>query len=60
MLKLVKQILEAQKKLREAISAPEKEQIEKRIAILDDQIDRAVYELYELTEKEIAIVESET
>ncbi len=36
----------------------EKDYLEKRCSIIDRQIDRLVYEIYGLTEEEIAIVEN--
>jgi hypothetical protein len=53
LVELVDQILVAQSNLRESATELDR----KRIAILDAQIDRAVYELYGLTEEEIAVVE---
>jgi hypothetical protein len=52
---LVNQMLNLQKKLTEA-KMPQARQIE----TTDKQIDQLVYELYDLTEEEIKIVESET
>lgn len=39
--------------------APEsvKKQLETQLAVTDRQIDRLIYDLYELTDKEIALVE---
>jgi len=54
---LVDSMLELQKKYREARMERDKELYERQIKIVDAQIDRLVYDLYGLTEEEIAIVE---
>lgn len=54
---LVDQMLEAQKTLHAAKTSRDKELAEKRVTIIDTQIDALVYKLYGLTEEEIAIVE---
>ncbi len=54
---LVDQILEAQKKYHEVKNDSDKKIYKQRIDILDSQIDKLVYELYELTDEEIKIVE---
>ncbi len=54
---LVQQMLELQKRLSKAKAADEKMSLEREMQQTDDQIDRLVYELYGLTEKEIEIVE---
>ena len=43
-----------------ARTAQDKTAIQRQIDATDRQIDRLVYELYELTDKEIAIVEEAT
>ena len=58
--KLVDSMLTLRKHLTAADSAREKEVIERQIKATDGEIDRLVYELYELTDEEIAIVESAT
>ncbi len=50
-------MLEVQKKLHTATSESDKKLYEHRAKILDNQIDKLVYELYELTSEEIKIVE---
>ncbi|AGT43495.1 hypothetical protein [Treponema pedis] len=52
-------MLETQSRLQQAISDEDKKLLEQRAAILDKQIDKAVYTLYGLTEEEIGIVEGE-
>ena len=37
----------------------DKKLLEQRVAIIDKQIDKAVYKLYDLTEEEVKIVEGE-
>ncbi|MGL4944578.1 MAG: Eco57I restriction-modification methylase domain-containing protein, partial [Thermoguttaceae bacterium] len=54
---LVEQMLSAQEKLLAAISDTDRKTHTQRIEILDQQIDAIVYELYELTDEEIRIVE---
>jgi hypothetical protein len=51
-------ILEAKKHLGKAKTDKDKTYYENKYAALDRQIDRLVYELYELTQEEIALVES--
>ena len=58
MVQLVDQMLEARKQLAAARSEGDKNFYESKCATLDRQIDSLVYELYELTPDEIAIVES--
>ena len=48
------------KRLESAGTAHQKTVLERQIAATDQQIDRLVYELYELTEEEIKIVEEAT
>jgi len=55
---LVEQMLEAKKQLASARTERDKTFYENKCATLDRQIDSLVYELYELTPAEIAIVES--
>ncbi|KKG69941.1 hypothetical protein DU63_13065 [Methanosarcina mazei] len=54
---LVKQMLEMNKKLDNSKLGSEKEMIQRRIAATDAEINRLVYQLYDLTEEEIKIVE---
>lgn len=54
----VDQMLETKKQLHTAKTESEKEYLEKKCANIDRQIDALVYELYELTPEEIAIVEN--
>jgi len=55
--RLVEQMLTAQKQLAAAQSDKDKEYYDHRCESLDRQIDTLVYELYGLTDEEIAIVE---
>jgi predicted nucleic acid-binding Zn-ribbon protein len=57
MVALVEQMLSLHKKLAEAKTDHEKTNLQRQIDATDRQIDRLVYELYELTEEEIKIVE---
>jgi len=50
-------MLELQKKCPEARMDSAKELYERQIKIVDKQIDRLVYDLHELTEEEIKVVE---
>ena len=52
-------MLDLHKKLRTVRTPHEKETLQRQIDATDQQIDRLVYELYELTEEEIKIVEGE-
>ena len=52
-----KNLLELQKKYHDARMEQDKEVYERQIKMVDAQIDRLVYELYELTAEEIEIVE---
>ncbi|MGI5107293.1 N-6 DNA methylase [Treponema socranskii] len=54
---LADQMLETQSKLQQAFSDEDKKLLEQRAAIIDKQIDKAVYQLYGLTEDEVKIVE---
>ncbi len=53
-------MLEAKQKLFAAKTGEETNRLELLCASLDRQIDEAVYELYDLTEEEIKIVEDST
>ena len=50
-------MLDLHKKLRTVKTPHEKETLQRQIDAVDDQIDKLVYELYDLTEDEIRIVE---
>jgi hypothetical protein len=54
---LVENMLELQKKYHETRMEQDKELYERQMKIVDAQIDRLVYKLYDLTTEEIAIVE---
>ncbi len=54
---LVENMLELQKKSHDAKMERDKELYERQIKIVDAQIDRLVYDLYELTEDEVKVVE---
>ena len=58
-IKLADQMLETQGRLQQALSGDAKKLLKQRAAILDKQIDNAVYKLYNLTEDEVKIVEGE-
>jgi hypothetical protein len=55
----VEAMLEAKKQLAKAKTDKDKAYYENKCAAIDRQIDRLVYKLYELTEKEIQIVEQQ-
>ncbi|MBA4397494.1 MAG: restriction endonuclease subunit M, partial [Syntrophus sp. (in: bacteria)] len=57
MVALVEQMLSLHRKLAEAKTDHEKTTLQRQIDATDRQIDRLVYELYELTDEEIRIVE---
>jgi len=59
MVQLVETMLDLHKRLQQARLPEEKTQLQRQIEATDRQIDQLVYELYELTEDEIKIVESE-
>jgi hypothetical protein len=59
MMTKVEAMLEAKKQLAKAKSDKDKAYYENKCAALDRQIDRLVYKLYGLTEKEIQIVEQQ-
>ena len=54
---LVTQILESKKQLAAAVTDSDKNYLQNKCSSIDRQIDKLVYELYELTEEEIKIVE---
>jgi len=58
MVQLVEQMLALHKQLPEAKTGHEQTLIQRQIDATDRQIDKLVYELYELTPEEIAIVEN--
>lgn len=55
---MVDRILELNKKLAETKTGHEKTLLQRQIDATDRQIDRLVYELYDLTEEDIKIVEA--
>ena len=57
MIVLVESMLALQKHKAAAQTQPEQELLQRQIEVTDQQIDALVYELYELTPVEIAIVE---
>jgi hypothetical protein len=57
MVALVTQMLDLNKKLQDARLEQEKTMLSRQIEVTDGAIDKLVYELYGLTEEEIAIVE---
>ena len=57
MVKLVEVMLELHKRKTAANTLNEQEQLQRQIAVTDQEIDALVYELYGLTEEEIKIVE---
>ena len=54
---LVEQMLSSQKELHAVNNDSDKKLLQQKCDLLDKQIDKLVYELYELTEEEIKIVE---
>lgn len=58
MLTLVESVLELHQRLTAAKTPADKDRLQRQIDATDQEIDRLVYELYGLTEDEIAIVES--
>lgn len=54
---LVEKILDLNRRLAEARDGHEKTVLQRQIEATDGEIDKLVYELYGLTEEEIAIVE---
>jgi hypothetical protein len=59
MVELVDHMLDLHKKLHDANTPHEKETLQRQIDATDRQIDLLVYELYELTEEEINVVQAE-
>ncbi|MHB8966991.1 MAG: Eco57I restriction-modification methylase domain-containing protein [Thermoleophilia bacterium] len=59
MVDMVEQMLELNKQLQAAKTPYEKNSLQRQIEATDRRIDQLVYELYELTDEEIRIVESE-
>ena len=57
MVGLVETMLKLHKDLAKAKTPHEQESAQRQIAATDEEIDRLVYDLYGLTEDEIAIVE---
>ena len=57
MVQLVKQMLALHKQLNQAKTGHEQTMIQRQIDATDQQIDKLVYELYELTPEERDIVE---
>jgi len=57
LVELVEQMLDLHKQIAEAKAPQTKTVLQRRISTTDKQIDRLVYELYELTEDESRIVE---
>jgi len=60
LIELVDSMLALNKQLAAAKSEAQKNVIQRQIYATDKEIDRLVYELYGLTEKEIKIIEGET
>jgi len=60
MVALVDRMLDLHKRLPEAKTKADRDLLERQIAATDDEIDALVYELYGLTDEEIAIVRGET
>ena len=60
MVALVERMLALHQKLAAATVPPDKELYQRQIEATDRQIDALVYELYELTEEEVEIVEGAT
>lgn len=59
MVALVERMLELHKKLADASIPADRELYERQIEVTDRRIDELVYELYGMTEEEIAILEGE-
>jgi len=57
MVSLVQRMLDLHKRLQTAKTDHERNVLERQIATTDNEIDALVYELYDLTKEEIAIVE---
>ena len=60
MVSLVETTLELHKHLAEAKTPTDRQLLERQIATTDSQVDRLVYEPYELTQEEMGIVEEAT
>jgi len=60
MVSLVDQMLALNKKLAESKIPQAKDILQRQIESTDKQIDQLVYKLYDLTDEEIKIVESQT
>ena len=60
MVDLVNQMLDLNKKLAESKTPQEKAMLQRQTETTDHQIDQLVYELYELTPDEIAIIEADS
>ncbi len=60
LVKLVDQILELNQQLPKTKTPHDKESLQRQITATDNQIDQLVYELYDLTDGEIKIVEENT
>jgi hypothetical protein len=60
MVELVERMLDLNKQLAEAKAPQTKTVLQRQIEATDKQIDQLVYELYDLTDEEIKIVESKT
>jgi len=60
MVKLVERMLDLHKRLAKAKVPAEKTRFQRQITTTDKQIDKLVYELYNLTDEEIAIIEGKT
>jgi len=60
MVELVQRMLDLHKQMESANTAHQKTVLQRQIEATDGEIDRLVYELYGLTDKEIAIVEEAT
>ena len=58
MVNFVKQMFELNKRIIKIKTPIEKERIQRQIDVIDQQINKLVYELYGLTKKEIEIIES--
>lgn len=59
-MELVERILSLHKRLVEAKAPHDKTVIQQQIAVTDKQIDKMAYELYDLTDEEIKMVEETT
>ncbi len=60
MVVLVQTMLDLNKTLQDAKTPDEETALQRQITATDDQIDQLVYQLYNLTEEEIRIVEAAT